>query len=518
MTGWPAELRGALDEPVAGATYRRGPLWVRGWAPWFGSGPVRVDVRVDDRVAGLARIACPRPDLAALTAHPFAPLCGFEFLLDERALSREQHDVSVVARAGDGEPRRIGTATVHIGDQEDPPGPMPPRPAPRRVRPGRPLEVLAVSNDLGLGGAQRFLTELLPRLHGDGFRFRIVGLRGGEHQRWLAEDGISSTVVGPVPVDDPIAYERWLQGVEEHLDGVDLVLPNTLPTFPFADLATRAGIPVVWAVHESFGMRPFWEVGYAGTMHPRVRELAEDAFRHAGALTFNSPETARLYEGFADPERLLVIRYGLDLSRARPDHAAVRSEVRRTYGIDEIDPVLVCLGRIEPRKGQGMIAQAIERLADRHPRAHVLLVGAVEGDPLVPALGEYLLRAGLDRRVRIVPATPEPERLLAASDVVVCASDFEVLPFGVLEAMAMGLPAVSTAIFGIPEVVVEGETGYLCRPCDLDDLTRTLDLALSTRERWPRLGAAAAEIIRVRHPVEPFVEAFADLLRGSVRT
>src|SRR5262249_18704496 len=159
-----------------------------------------------------------------------------------------------------------------------------------------------------------------------------------------------------------------------------------------------------------------------------------------------------------------------------------RSQARRWLDIDHEATVVLCLGTIEPRKGQTSLAMAFAAVADAHPCAVLALVGETDVEELADvndALRRFTDRAGLGSRVRIAPVTPFPYEWLAAADVMVLASDVESLPRVILEAMAFELPVVATSIFGVTEIIEHGSTGYLCRPRDLGELTAALDAVLS---------------------------------------
>jgi glycosyltransferase involved in cell wall biosynthesis len=101
--------------------------------------------------------------------------------------------------------------------------------------------------------------------------------------------------------------------------------------------------------------------------------------------------------------------------------------------------------------------------------------------------------------------------------VLACASDIESLPRVILEAMAFGTPVVSTRVFGVPEVIEDGHTGYLCEMRDLDDLARALDRVLAADARELRaVGHAASAHVRARHDPGTYAGQVLELLRGLV--
>jgi glycosyltransferase involved in cell wall biosynthesis len=112
----------------------------------------------------------------------------------------------------------------------------------------------------------------------------------------------------------------------------------------------------------------------------------------------------------------------------------------------------------------------------------VALVGG-HGDEYQAAINRFATAAGIGARVRIEPWSDRPATWYRAADVVVCASDDESLPGVVLEAMALRVPVVASRAFGIPEVVEDGVTGYLCDPSDVASLADALRRALDAPDR-----------------------------------
>jgi glycosyltransferase involved in cell wall biosynthesis len=139
--------------------------------------------------------------------------------------------------------------------------------------------------------------------------------------------------------------------------------------------------------------------------------------------------------------------------------------------------------------------------------------GRGDGLERAPQIG--VAAHGLEKKVGIEPVHPDVRPYYRAADLLVCASDVESLPRSVLEAMALGVPIVATKVFGLPEVVHENETGWLCEARDTADLARALERALnaSVTERQ-RLGVAARELVRSEHEVDACAARYADVLRA----
>ena len=103
------------------------------------------------------------------------------------------------------------------------------------------------------------------------------------------------------------------------------------------------------------------------------------------------------------------------------------------------------------------------------------------------------------------------------ADVLVCASDIESTPRTVLEAMAWETPVLGTRVFGLPELIDDGETGWLCQPRDLPALAAGLDRVLSLpAEERQRVGAAGRPLVAERHSLKRYGEEIAALLQKAV--
>ncbi len=106
-----------------------------------------------------------------------------------------------------------------------------------------------------------------------------------------------------------------------------------------------------------------------------------------------------------------------------------------------------------------------------------------------------------------------------AADLFVCASDIESLPRSILEAMAFETPIMSTAVFGVPELIEDGVTGFLCRTRDVGAMRTMLERTASTRrEELEAMGRAAHDLVNHRHdPAIPriFAAELARLASGT---
>jgi D-inositol-3-phosphate glycosyltransferase len=520
-----------FDVPAPNAEVEPTIVAVEGWA-LTGEPLARIEIRVDGHDVGLARpLAVPRPDLAP-SPDPTAPLAGFVHTVDLRdrcAGERVRIGGEVVTRRG----RRTALEPVEVVVGADPE----PLRVPRHVQTMRaqvadacaatsrvtvpPVRLLVVTHQLGLGGGQLYLTELLRRLLVElDISCLVVAPHDGPLREELEDLGATVHLCGDYPIDSPGRYEAAILELaalsRDH--GCNAAVVNTMGAFIGADLARRLSIPAVWAIHESYPLDEYWFAAYGPDgIHPYVRAQAVEALRDTSALVFEADATRHEYEPYADTDRLLTVPYGITLAdidryRAETD----RSALRRDAGIPDSATLLLCMGTYEPRKAQGALALAFSEAAAESPEAVFAFVGDT-GGPYADAVHDLVDRLDLRDRVHLVPVVADIYAWYLMADAFVSASDVESLPRSVLEAMAFEVPVLAASVFGLPELIDDGVTGLLCAPRDVDALVAGLRrlLVLAPEER-SRIGAAGAKVVRERHDASIYAGVYRTLLRGLI--
>jgi len=196
---------------------------------------------------------------------------------------------------------------------------------------------------------------------------------------------------------------------------------------------------------------------------------------------------------------------------AVPDgSAAPAAETRRALGIPDGTRVILVMARLEARKGHRYLLEAVARMPDRLLGDTVLLV--VGDGPEREALGRQADTLGIGEKVHFLGARSDRWSLYEASDVIVLPSVAnEDMPIVILDAMAAGRPVVATRIAGIPEQVVDGHTGVLVDPGDVDGLASALAEVLADDEVRTSMGTAARERYRDLFTPERFVGSYRSL-------
>lgn len=163
----------------------------------------------------------------------------------------------------------------------------------------------------------------------------------------------------------------------------------------------------------------------------------------------------------------------------------VRLELRQKFGIPAEATVLSCIAFDNPVKGVNVLLNAFERVVKDCPNIHLVIIGI---DPKVSDLYKLSNKLGLSSFVHWVGITDRAIEILGVSDIYVQPSLREGLGLAIIEAMALGLPIVATRAGGIPEAVIDGETGYIVDPGSEAALAEAIKRLLSEKSLSKTFG------------------------------
>ena len=215
-----------------------------------------------------------------------------------------------------------------------------------------------------------------------------------------------------------------------------------------------------------------------------------------------------------DPERIAVIHNGVDLSRFRPGDAAARSRVREEFAIPSDALVVLFLGGGFGRKGLDHALRAFARLAARRDDAHLLIVGR---DAAPGRFRELARTQGIEARAHWLGERSDAEACYAASDLFLLPSRYDPFANATVEALASGLPVITSTTNGGSEVIdptSEGAVVDVHR--DEDEVAEELGAALLDWSDPSRLPAAAraARARAEEHAAETKLARAEELLRA----
>lgn len=300
----------------------------------------------------------------------------------------------------------------------------------------------------------------------------------------------------------------------------DLVRSHGLDTVWFgaaAPLALLAPWLRVAGIKRAVACTHGHEVGWA--MLPGSRQALRRIGSTVDVVTHVSRYTrSRFAAAFGPMAALELLPPGVDTDVYRPD-AAAAAQVRRRHGLGG-RPVVVCVSRLVPRKGQDVLVRALPQIRRRVPGAALLLVG---GGPYRGRLARLARQAGVAEHVVFTGSVPWDElpAHYAAGDVFAmpCRThgrglDVEALGIVFLDAAACGLPVVAGRSGGSPETVREGETGVLVDGRNIKEVAVAVADLLADPEQAAKLGAAGRDWMRRGWRWEQRAARLAALLAG----
>jgi phosphatidylinositol alpha-1,6-mannosyltransferase len=308
-----------------------------------------------------------------------------------------------------------------------------------------------------------------------------------------------------LPVPDVLRRARELARAE----GCDRVWFGAAA--PLALLARPLGL------HRAVASTHGHEVGWA--LLPGARQGLRRIGRDVDVVTYLGDYTRRRLAPALGPRAVLAqLPSGVDTTLFRP--GAGGAEVRRRHGLSD-RPVVVCVSRLVPRKGQDVLVAALPELRRRVPGTALLLVG---GGPDVPRLRRLAAEHGVADDVVLTGSVPW-EELPAhydAGDVFAmpcrtrrAGREVEGLGIVFLEASATGLPVVAGRSGGSPDAVRDGETGVLVDGRSVAEVTAAVADLLLDRERAAALGRAGRRWVEREWRWDVLADRLRGLLAGS---
>jgi glycosyltransferase involved in cell wall biosynthesis len=372
-----------------------------------------------------------------------------------------------------------------------------------------PVRVVCIVPALWVGGAERHLTTLLPRMDPERFTTSVVCI--GDDEGLFTElqaSGIPCTALHLGKRQAVRALRELVSIMRTTRPDVVVVRGYSAETLGrIAARLTGVAHTIMW-VHNNSTIRP------RGLVHRAVDSVLDRwTSRYFGVA---QAQRRYLVDELGYPEhKVRIIHNGVDPSLF--DVTTDRG-VLAEFGVAPQDPVVGILAGLTPVKDHETFLRAARLVADEVPRARFLIIGDGPNRDRLEALSAEL---GIATNVRFLGLRNDIPRLLRAIDVFALTSTTECFPMAVLESMASGRPVVCTAVGGIPEMVNEGETGYLVPPKEPQQLAARLVRLLSdphTARRMGRFGRARVENdFTLAHSVETTQRAIEDVVLGDRR-
>jgi glycosyltransferase involved in cell wall biosynthesis len=370
------------------------------------------------------------------------------------------------------------------------------------------IRIVRIFSRLNIGGPSIHVVLLTAGLNDDEFSSTLVIGRespGEGNMLALAKaHRVEPVVINELgrelnPINDLIAFWRLLLLLRRLRP--DIVHTHTSKAGALGRVAARlVGVPIV--VHTFHGH----------TFHSYFHPLQAMIFRLAErwlsrwttriiAVSGAVREDLIRYR-IADPAKVAVIRLGLELEKFTTCRQ-YRGQLRHELGLSADIPIVCSVGRLVPVKNHDLLFRSMKRVIAERPDVRLLIVGDGE---LRLGLEASANRFGLGAHVLFLGWRHDLERIYADADVIVNSSLNEGTPVAVIEAMAAGRPVVATCVGGTPDVVQQGETGWLVESEDVELLAKTILEVLGDGAKTEAVTAAAQRFVLAQFSASTLVE------------
>lgn len=364
--------------------------------------------------------------------------------------------------------------------------------APRNV--AGPLRCLFVITSMPVGGAETLLVNMMRRMNSSLIEPEVVCLK---------EPGpLGEEISNEFPVHSQFLSGKWDFRVLPRL--VRLMHQRRIDTMITVGAGDKmfwgrlaahvAGVPVIASALHSTG----WPDG-VGRMN-RILTPITDQFI---AVADSHGKFLRDFEKFP-ASKVRVIRNGVDCQRFAPSDLA-RQEIRSELGLAPETPLIGIVAALRSEKNHQMFVRAAAKLRSQHPHAHWLIVGDGPERGTIEKLSSELQ---IGDRLHLLGTRYDTPRLVAAMDLFALCSLNEASPVSILEALASGVPVVSTDVGSISESILPGQTGLLVHSEDLDAMATAIDKLLSDPQLRESMGRQGRQLVLETGSLEAMVEGY----------
>jgi glycosyltransferase involved in cell wall biosynthesis len=332
---------------------------------------------------------------------------------------------------------------------------------------------------------------------------------GGRCQPFLEEARRNGFVAHALERDTPnlrAAVDELTQHL--HDSGAEVLCCNGYKADLLGRIAARrVGIPVI-AVSRGW-TRETWKVRLYESldrMHLRWMDRV---------VCVSEGQAARVRQCGVAEHRVVVIHNAIDAARFKRPDPECRERLLE-YFAQPPKRLIGAVGRLSPEKGFGVLVDAARQIARHDPATGFLLFG---DGVMRDSLARRIDAAGLAGRFILAGFRDDLDSLLPGLDALVLSSFTEGLPNVVLEAFAAEIPVVATAVGGTPEIVTDGENGYLVSPGDADALAHRIGKVLVSEEQRRTMGRLGKQRVQEEFTFETqaraYAQLFAELTEGA---
>lgn len=370
----------------------------------------------------------------------------------------------------------------------------------------------------GQGGTEGQVNKLLLGLDRSQYDLRIACLnKWGYHLTKLEQHAIPIAEFPISSLYKPNSFRQILRLAEHMRQSRTQILHsyNFYANVLAIPAARLAGVPVIIASIRDQGV---YTTPAQKRLHKLIAHLADRVLVNAESI-----RQWLIQEGFR-PENITTIRNGIDSSEY--ELAESGNDIRGQYKIDRQAPLVTMLARLDPKKGVEDFLRAAALVSARFPETRFLLVGeklrTLQGVVSIDHnyhdfLHNLATELGIADKVIFMGRRSDVAAILAESTVSVLPSLSEGIPNSLIESLAAGVPVVATRVGGIPELITDGENGFLVSTNSPQDLADRISRLLSDSDLVARFSASAKTTIRKGFSMQRMIRETDTLYRSLLQ-
>jgi glycosyltransferase involved in cell wall biosynthesis len=368
-----------------------------------------------------------------------------------------------------------------------------------------PYRILHVIDQLGIGGAQEVVCQLVKYTQRRLFQPEVLALRGsGHYMEVLRSWGVP--VYSLLPEDHKMY--KYFGGLSSHLLSklffflferrYDLVHTHLLWSNMLATpMAALCQVPVRFNHDQAFDFARYRSWG-----NRWLRAMSNRLTHHIIAVSCSIGNFLRQEEK-VPVDKITVIHNAVDLSLFSPQGGPqAREKMRHIWNLPADALIVGGVGRLEYQKNFSLFLEVAAEVCARFPQAMFVIAGEGADRPLLEDLGRKL---GIDGKVRFLGFIKEMPEFYQNLDLLLLTSHFEGTPLTVLEALAMGVPVVASRVDGSAEILDDGNDAFLVPPKDKGLFVHKISQMLTERDLAQQMALAGQEKVRRKYSTKDMV-------------
>ncbi len=358
-------------------------------------------------------------------------------------------------------------------------------------------KVLHVIYSLYRGGAERVIETQLLGADRRRFEYLVCSITGGGDMiDRMSNAGARVFLLGKRRRGDVTAVTKLANLIRsEHVDLLHLHNSPGMFWGTLAQIASGTGAPIVRTEHNPY---------LPENMPALFRWVLPPFTRRASRIICVSERVRQSFAG-RFPElagKFIEIPNGIRLQDY--EKLPPRAECRAQYKLLPGAKLIGTVGRLAPVKNHKLLIEALFLVRQTVPDVHLAIIG--EGE-MREALAAYAADLSVSEYVSLVKETQTIDHFYGAIDIFCLSSDSEGMPLTLLEALASGVPVVSTEVGGIPEIIENGKTGYLVPRGSADSLAQRIVELLQNPSKATELALSGRKMVHERFPAEKMIAA-----------